>query len=72
MYSQTFDFQITKNEYIRISKIVRELSRLSSLSEIKELSDLWENLSCRNMFGYEIHPTEKIQFLSYKDLHKII
>lgn len=72
MYSQTFDFQITKNEYIRISKIVKELSRLSSLSEIKELSDLWENLSCRNMFGYETHPSEKIKFSSYKELHKII
>ena len=72
MYSSTFDFQITKNEYIRISKIVRELSRLSSLSEIKELSDLWENLCCRNMYGYEIKPTEKIKFTSYKEFHKIV
>lgn len=72
MYSPTFDFQITKNEFIRISKIVRELKRLSSLSEIQELSDLWENLSCRNMFGYETYPTEKIKFISYKDFHKIV
>lgn len=72
MYSPTFDFQITKNEYIRISKIVKELARLSSLSEIQELSDLWSNLSCRNMFGYEINPTEKIKFTSYKEFHKIV
>ena len=54
MYSPTFDFQITKKEYIRISRIVKELARLSSLSEVQELSDLWSNLSCRNMYGYEI------------------
>lgn len=72
MYSNTFEFQITKNEYIRISKIVKDLARLSSLSEIQELLDIWSNLSCRNMFGYEINTTEKIKFTCNKEFHKII
>lgn len=48
------DFKIRKKDYLRITQIVKELSRLSELEEIQELDFLWYNVVKRNLYGYEL------------------
>lgn len=52
--ARSFDFEITKDEYIKLSRLLHDLALMSDLDEVQQANFIWSNLSNRNMFGYSL------------------
>lgn len=52
--SRFFEFEITKDEAIKLNKLLHSLALLCDFEEVQQANFIWSNIFNRNMFGYSL------------------